>query len=236
MALDEDILQRHHIEPAAKCLLEHGRNIGPFMPWQSSKDPYHWLVAEVLLRRTTRSAVQQAFYDLVESYPTWKALASASEKEIRDKVAWLGLGNQRSRHLKTMARTVTEELQTIDLCERDTLLSLPGVGRYIADVVQLHLCEKKALPIVASFQRVLRRVMGLPIPTRTASSNPYRDPWIEKAVEWITSQYSARELADIHRSILHIAWETCRPDNPRCFSCPVKRVCGYALKKHPQSQ
>jgi adenine-specific DNA glycosylase len=188
--IDEHSLQKLHIEPAAERLLECSREVGPFMPWHTSKDPYHWFVAEILLRCTTRSAARQAFEDLVTSYPTWEELASASRKEILDKIAWLGLGNQRSHHLTAMARLISHESQAIDLCRRDALLSLPGVGKYIAAVVQLHVCNGKTIPVDSSLQRVLRRVIELPIPTRTSHSEPYRDPWVEKAVGWIISGHS----------------------------------------------
>jgi A/G-specific adenine glycosylase len=231
MALDIFGLQSQCIEHAARCLLEYGRAIGPFMPWHGSANPYHWLVAEVLLRRTTRSAAQRAFDDLVRAFPTWEALAQASRDEILERIAWLGLGNQRSRHLRAMALTVTEKFETRDLCNEQALLDLPGVGRYIADAVRLHVCQEKILPIDASLQRVVRRVMGLPTPTRTAHSDPYRDRWVEKATNWVIRTHSADELATIHRSILYVAWENCRPDNPRCSSCPLMDFCEYALKR-----
>lgn len=229
MVLDVSTLHSEYVDPAARCLLEFGTAIGPFMPWHSCKNAYHWLVAETLLRRTTRSAAQRAFDDLITAFPTWEALASASKKEILERVAWLGLGNQRSRYLKSMALTVTQELETADLCEKNALLGLAGVGRYIADVVRLHVCGTETLPIDASLQRVVRRVMDLPIPTRTARSDPYRDPWVDRAAGWIVSSHSADELATIHRGVLYVAWENCRPSNPRCSSCPLGDICKHAL-------
>lgn len=227
-AVYESTLLDHHISGAATRLLEHGRAVGPFLPWHGSEDPYLWLVAESLLRRTTRTAAHKAFKELVESYPTWRALSAAPQEEVAKRIAWVGLGNQRSQQLKAMATAVTAELDGAALCSRDTLLKLPGVGSYIADAVLLHVCTQKAFPIDANVQRVLRRVVALPTPMGTRHSNPYRDPWVKKAIDYIVPQYTAAELGHIHRGTLHLAWETCRP-KPKCTPCALKDICKYAL-------
>ncbi len=223
----ESALIAHCAKAVAKHLLMHGRTVGPFMPWHFSKDPYVWLIAEVLLRRTARTTARRAFEALVGSYPTWETLASATDRDIAARIAWVGLGNQRTRQLRAMAQAVVGELKDVDLCQRDTLLGLPGVGTYIADAVLLHACDKRTFPLDGSVQRILRRVMGLPMAQGAMRLNPYRDPWVRGAADRIMSQHTAAELRDIHRGALHMAWQTCRP-SPKCFGCPLMKICRYA--------
>lgn len=218
------------IESAARILLNYGQMIGPFMPWHNTTDRYRWLIAESLLRRTTRTAACKAYQELIAAYPTWSALASASQEEIAQKVAWIGLGNTRSRQLRKMAQVVIEAKHCALLCERDKLVLLPGVGTYTADAVLLYACGKKAFPIDANIQRVIRRVLGLSIPNGTRHLTPYQDSWIKKAVEKMMSDYVAEDLLRIHRGILHIAWESCRL-NSKCVLCPLKQVCECALQQ-----
>ncbi len=201
------------------------------MPWHDSKDPYEWLLAETLLRRTTRTAARRVFEEMVKRYPTWSALASATQKEIAELVAPIGLGNQRSQQLKAMANAITEETNIIDLCNKSALLNLQGVGNYTADALLLYVCYKKAFPIDANVQRILRRVIPSPTVHDAMHSNPYHDSWIKKVVGHILTQFTALEMADIHRGVLHIAWEACRP-KPRCSLCALRQTCKYALREH----
>ena len=204
----------------ARLFLEQGQSFGSLLPWHASKNFYHWLVAESLLRRTTRTAARKAFQTLIEAYPTWQALAAAPEEEIARKIAWTGLGNQRSKHLKALARSLIERGGENPPCTREALLKLPGVGHYIADAVLLYACGKKAFPIDSNVQRVFRRVMGLPVPKGTRHSDPYLDPLVKAAVEKIMRLHSQATLVHIHRGILRIVWETCRP-RPNCASCAL---------------
>lgn len=77
-----DSFPEHSVLFAAKCLLEHGHSVVPFMPWHQSDDKYRWLIAEVLLRRTTRTAVTRVFQEFVSAYPTWDDLGSATPPDI----------------------------------------------------------------------------------------------------------------------------------------------------------
>ncbi len=207
-------------------LLEHGKDVGPFLPWHHSADPYHWLVAEALLRRTTRTAAHKAFVSLIEAYPGWTALLAAPPEGIAERIAWVGLGNQRSRQLKALAKKIMEELDGVVPCTRDALLALPGVGLYVADAVMLYSCGREAFPIDANVKRVVRRVIGLPTPIGTRHSEPYRDPWLRRVVTHFLAVYEVSQLVDIHRGILHIAWVACKP-RPNHSLCPLRQVCTY---------
>jgi A/G-specific adenine glycosylase len=227
----------HHLDSAVQMLMEHGLAVGHFMPWHHSRDPYHWLVAEALLRRTTRTAAHKAYLAMIDSYPTWGALVAAQEAEIVPRIAWVGLGNQRSRQLKALAQTIVDDFGGVTPQAREDLLELPGVGPYIADVLLLYVFGQRAFPLDPNVQRVFRRLMGLPVSkgTRRSSrySDPYRDPWIQKAVHFLLQSRTAVELREIHRGVLHIAWTTCR-SQPDCGTCPIREVCQYAVGQNSQ--
>lgn len=228
VAASTDITAEQRIRDAAKRLLEHGQATGPFMPWHDTKEPYLWIVAESLLRRTTRVAARRAFEALVESYPAWSELSSAPIEEIASKIACAGLTNQRSQQLQAMARTVAREFSSSALCDRVSLLSLHGVGDYIADVVLLNVCSEKVFPLDRNVQRIVKRVIGLPMAGNDRHADPYDDPCLVRVVRCMTLGYTASELAAMHRGILDIAWETCRSFRPSCSSCPLEDICGYS--------
>jgi adenine-specific DNA glycosylase len=213
----------------ARKLLEYGKSVGPFLPWHYSKDPYYWLVAEALLRRTSRRTAHKAYSELVMSYPTWGALVGASREDIAEKIAWVGLGNQRSKQLKALANIVVNHYGGQVPNSKEGLLELPGVSDYIAEAVLLHVFNQRAFPIDSNVQRVVRRALGFPITTRTRYSVPYQDAITVSAVAHIVVNFEPAELADIHRGLLLVAWDTCKT-HPNVTECPLQSVCAYAAQ------
>ena len=51
-------------------------------PWRISSDPFHLLIAEVLLRQTQAVRVVGPFMELISKYPDPKALANANVVEL----------------------------------------------------------------------------------------------------------------------------------------------------------
>jgi len=49
-----------------KEILDHGTSVGPFFPWHSSSDPYHWVIAELLLTLTTRRIVLNIYKKFID--------------------------------------------------------------------------------------------------------------------------------------------------------------------------
>ena len=70
------------IGDASGYLRAYGEAVGYFMPWHHTTDPYLWLVAEILLKRTTRTAASRVFTNLVGAYPTVTVLAVANQEDI----------------------------------------------------------------------------------------------------------------------------------------------------------
>lgn len=71
---------------------ENGRHE---LPWREEERPaFEVLVAEVLLQRTTATAVCGAYVPLVFRYPTPEAIVAAPSGEIRDLIAPLDLSKR----------------------------------------------------------------------------------------------------------------------------------------------
>src|SRR5512143_1362272 len=78
------------------------------LPWRRSRVPYRVLVSEVMLQQTQVERVQEYYGRFLRQYPTFEALAAASEPAVRE--AWDGLGYYaRARNLHHTARLVVSE-------------------------------------------------------------------------------------------------------------------------------
>src|SRR2546428_12450406 len=74
-------------------------------PWRHTTDPFHVLVAEVLLQKTLAPKAVPAFLLLTRRYPTPRQLAVARIADLKGIVRPLGLLH-RAHTLKKLARTL----------------------------------------------------------------------------------------------------------------------------------
>lgn len=217
----------NQVSQFAHQLIDHGIQVGPFLPWHRSRDPYNLLVAESLLRLTTRKKALEAYNNLLGAYPAWSSLAFGTESEIAGRIAISGLANQRAKQLKKLAVTILQDWEGMVPRTRERLLALPGVGNYTADATLLYVFQRRVLPIDSNLQRVFRRVLGLPVPIGTRRSDPYRDNWVQMLVKQLTGLYTSTQLANLHRGALDIAWKDCR-FRPIHIACPLIKICQTA--------
>lgn len=116
-------------------LLAWGLRHGRAFPWRSTSDPYRLLIAEMMLRRTQARQVAPVYEDFVRQYPTSQVLASAAEAEVERLLRPLGLP-WRIPAFRQMAQRIVTEYGGNVPHDRAALLSLPGVGEYVADAVR----------------------------------------------------------------------------------------------------
>lgn len=104
------------------------------MPWRDDTRPYYVLVSELMLQQTQVDRVIPKFTAFVAVFPDERALARASLHEVLQ--LWQGLGyNRRAKYLHDAAKKIVDEYEGVFPSEKDTLLSLPGVGPNTAGAI-----------------------------------------------------------------------------------------------------
>src|SRR5438067_8307873 len=107
------------------------------LPWRLPRDarsnarldPYHVFVSEAMLQQTQVSTVVPYFLRFIEKFPTAHALAQADQQQVLR--LWQGLGYySRARHLHAAAKTMVRQFHGKVPDTVESLLTLPGVGRY----------------------------------------------------------------------------------------------------------
>jgi adenine-specific DNA glycosylase len=147
MSLDNDL-------PGLRAsLLELGQEHDGLYPWHTVRDPFHLLVAEYFLRRTTWTVVARVFPRVVGKYPTAESLVQADPEELCKIARQAGL-RQQTLKLIQVAQEITNKGS---LCpDRDALLGLLSVGPYISDAELPYGFKVLAFALDSSVQRVLR--------------------------------------------------------------------------------
>jgi len=192
---------------------------GRDFPWRKTMNPYHILIAEILLRRTQANRVVEPYLRLIERFPTPEALSHADISELRQLFQPLGL-IKRADWLIDGAKLIVREHNGLVPSSLDTLSTLPGMGVYSSRAV-ICLAYDEAVPMVdESSGRLLRRLLN-----RSPSGPAYSDRQLLKIAEAILPAEHAR---DFNLGLLDIAYVYCHYKLPDCPNCPLVRICSYS--------
>ena len=140
-------------------LLNWGRSHGRHYPWRDpATGPYQILVAEILLKRTTATAVSRLYEVFLEKYPTLQRLANSNETQLAKDLAPIGLHNQRARAAIQLGQyLVKQESGSVpDTLER--LLKVPGLGQYSARAILTFSYNVPVAVVDGNVRRILTRV------------------------------------------------------------------------------
>ncbi len=189
---------------------------GRDFPWRHSSNPFHVLVAEVLLRRTQAERVAGPYVDLIERYPDTRDMAVANVAWLREWFRPLGLVS-RANLLIDAAKAFVERHEGEVPSDLSEIESLPGLGRYSARAI-LCMALGGAVPMIdESSGRLLRRLLGL------SSIGPaYSDRRLLELTQALVPHETSRAF---NLGLLDIAAAYCHVGSPDCVQCPLRNLC-----------
>jgi A/G-specific adenine glycosylase len=192
------------------------------LPWRRSRDPYAIWVAEIMLQQTRVETVI-AYYDrFLARFPTLESLAAASLDDVLK--AWEGLGYYaRARHLHASARWVVDNLGGQLPRSRESLLALPGIGRYTAAAIASIAFGDDLVALDGNLNRVLCRIWGI-------DDDPGR-PKTQLLLERLAlAMCPPGRAGDFNQALMDLGATICTPSTPRCLICPLFNVCQSQLQ------
>lgn len=137
-----------------KLVLNHFARHGRKLPWRAkSATPYHILVSEIMLQQTQANRVIPKYKAFLKKFPSNKALANSSPKEVL--IAWSGLGyNRRALNLKRTAEIINKTYAGKMPRDYKSLLALPGIGSYTANALLTFAFNKPVTMIETNIRSV----------------------------------------------------------------------------------
>ncbi len=202
------------------------RRFGPLEP-PPKREPVEELVLTVLSQNTNDVNRDRAFAAMRERWPTWEALAAASEVDLAAAIKPGGLSNIKApRILSILAEIRSREGGSFDLAwmararpdrVRDYLTSLPGVGPKTAACVLAFSLGRPALPVDTHVFRAARRLGFYGERTDAAAAHRVMEDLVP-----------ARLRVRMHVGLIRLGRELCRPGRPRCEACPLQDLCPTA--------
>jgi A/G-specific adenine glycosylase len=212
----------HLIRWFQTTLLRWFRKHSRTFAWRRRRAAYRVLVDELMLRRTQAVQVEPVFRRFLKKYPNAQALARARPASIRRELKPLGL-EWRAHNMVQLARDVQRRFQGCVPTGKAELLSLPGVGPYVAGAVRCFALGQPEPLIDTNAVRVIGRFFGLSLEGEARR----RKGMIEAAAACVPRQ----RPADYHYALLDFAAAVCTARCPRCQNCPLRVRCDYYAGK-----
>lgn len=177
------------------------------------QNAYQLLVAAILSAQTTDEQVNKVTPALFRRYPTAADLAAASPAEVAAQIKSLGLFRLKSAHLVAASHMLSEKYggQVPDSLEE--LLTLPGVGRKVANVVLSNIFGRDVIAVDTHVFRVANR-LGM-----VHAGNP------REAEEQLMAALPPGSRGEAHHLLIYHGREICRASQPRCLECQVRSYC-----------
>lgn len=187
------------------------------LPWRRTSDPYRILVSEIMLQQTQVDTVIPYYHRFLKTFPTVAKLSKSPEQKVLK--LWEGLGYySRARNLHRAVKEVQKCFSGKVPDTIDKLESLPGIGRYTAGAVA-SIAFGRRVPIVdGNVKRVLCRLFAI-------EEDPSKSPVETQLWELAESLVPLKSPGDFNQAMMEFGATLCRPRNPSCRPCPLKKTC-----------
>lgn len=190
-------------------------------------DPVDMLIATILSQNTNDNNSYKAFKKLKEKYPTWEEAAKAKRESIETVIKVAGLGKQKSAAIKGFLTEIIEAKNKISLNylkkfeEVEAIADLTnykGVGVKTASCVLLFAMDRNICPVDTHVHRTVNRI-GI-----VFAKTP------DKTFSILNENFPPKVAHSFHTNLIRLGREICKPTNPSCGICPLKKICTYGDK------
>lgn len=171
------------------------------------------LVAVILSAQCTDVKVNQATPALFAAYPNAASMAKAMPEEIEPYIRALGLFRTKAKNLIATAKEITERFSGEVPNDREMLMSLPGVGRKTANVVQSCAFGEDAIAVDTHVFRVSNR-LGLAKAENVIATE-------EQLMRVIPKKAWSRA----HHWLIYHGRRVCHARKPECGECVLASLC-----------
>lgn len=190
-------------------------------------DPVASLVRTVLSQNTSDVNADRAYARLLARYRDWEAVLAAPIEDVMDAIRPSGLTTQKARTIQGALLTIRGARGAMDLTFlRDLpprealawLTALEGVGPKTAACVLLFSLEMPAFPVDTHCLRIGKRLGWLEPSCSADRAHTVMDELVPDELK-----------LPLHLGMIRHGRARCRPTNPACEGCVVRRECPYGL-------
>ncbi|MBO8177450.1 MAG: endonuclease III [Bacillus sp. (in: Bacteria)] len=193
--------------PDAHCELNHS-------------NPFELLIAVVLSAQCTDALVNKVTKKLFQKYKTPEDYIKVPVEELQNDIRSIGLYRNKAKNIQKLCQTLIDSYRGEVPKDRDTLMTLPGVGRKTANVVVSVAFGIPAIAVDTHVERVSKR-LGI---------CRWKDSVLE-VEKTLMKKVPKEEWAITHHRMIFFGRYHCKAQNPQCPVCPLNDLCREGKKR-----
>ena len=180
--------------------------------------PFDVLIHGLLSHRTKDETTFPAQERLLNAAGTPEKMLKLSAKEIQKLIYPVGFYRQKSRNILKTCRMLIEKFGGNVPKSKEELMQLPGVGEKTSDIVLLFAYGEDVIPVDTHVEVISKR-------WHLADKKDKPEAVREKLHELIP-----KDRAIINQLLVQFGKEICKAHLPKCYMCPVEKLCPYENK------
>ncbi len=181
---------------------------------------FQLLCATLLSAQCTDKRINEITPALFRRYPDAASMAAAEPDDLLEFIHSVSYPNAKARHLVAMARKLVSDFGGEVPDNTADLVSLPGVGRKTANVLQAVWFGKAVMAVDTHVYRVAHRLGLVP----STANTPLK---VEESLE---KNIPKEDIPRAHHWLLLHGRYVCLSAKPKCDKCPFNDICPKLLK------
>jgi len=188
------------------------------------EDPLDDLIYVIVSNRTSPDSAQHTFSKVKESFASWDEIIRRPVAALRSLLKPAGLSKKKARQIRGALRQIRKDFGACNLSQlfgksvgevQEYLVALPGVSDKVARCVMMYTLGAEVLPVDVHVHRITRR-LGWTAKKRA-----------DQCHEELDALVSPEQRYAFHVDCIVHGRTVCRPSNPACNRCCIKRYCAY---------
>lgn len=180
---------------------------------------FQLLVAVVLSAQCTDKRVNMVTRELFKAFPDAYALGNADIYEVYEYIRSVSYPNAKAKHIVEMASKIVSDYDGEVPADMDKLLTLPGVGRKTANVIQAVAFGKSTMAVDTHVFRVSHRI-GL---VTKSATTPL------KVEQQLVKHICSEDIPRAHHWLLLHGRYVCTARSPHCDKCGISQWCAKRI-------
>ena len=197
------------------------------LPWRVSKysknSLYYRILSEFMLQQTQVKTVIPYFKRFIKNYKSLKDLSVAKERSVLK--LWEGLGYyRRAKNLLASSKILVNKYCSKLPLSVDEVKTLPGIGDYTSNVLAALIHNKPTLALDGNVKRLISRILN-----KEGEKIDF-----QKFINLNRKNlFCTNRNSDLVEAIMEFGALICKPRDPRCVTCPIKKNCKFnnSIKK-----
>ncbi len=179
---------------------------------------FELLIAVILSAQATDISVNKATVNLFKIANNSDKISSLTIKKIESLIKNIGLFRTKAKNIRNTSKIISQKYFGEIPRDRESLESLPGVGRKTANVILNTIFKDPVIAVDTHIFRLSNRIKLAPAKTPLAVEL--------KLTKLIPNEF----LVDAHHLLILHGRYVCKAKNPDCNNCLIRKLCEYKDK------